>query len=137
MKTAKKTDELKDLRLAVGEMRSVARKLAAWADRMEQSLLQEPNKELPAEPAPASPAENPEDPAPAEAPVKAPEVSFQDLQGRLADLCAAGKADRVRQLILSFGVRKLSDLDPSHYAALFAAAADLFAAAADQNGKEA
>jgi hypothetical protein len=58
--------------------------------------------------APASPSE--------------PAVTLVDLRARLAELSRDGKADKVKALLAQFGVAKLTELDPSKFADVMAAA---------------
>lgn len=46
------------------------------------------------------------------------EYSFQQVRGLMADLSAMGKREQARALLQSFGVTRLSELDPVHYADL-------------------
>ena len=52
-------------------------------------------------------------------------VTLEEVRGRLAELSRAGKTGEVRELIKKHGGTKLSDVDPSKYAALLAYAEEL------------
>jgi hypothetical protein len=51
-----------------------------------------------------------------------PAVTLVDLRAKLADLSRDGKADKVKALLSKFGVAKLTELEPSKFAAVMAAA---------------
>ncbi len=50
--------------------------------------------------------------------VKEHVVGLEDVRGVLADKAAAGYTAQIREIICSFGVEKLSDVDPKNYPAL-------------------
>lgn len=54
-----------------------------------------------------------------EAPTKAPTIELSQVRSLLAKLSSSGKAKEVKELIESFNVKKLSDIDPSHYQELY------------------
>ena len=99
----------KDLREGIVKMREVAELLSAWADDLERSV----EKEIAQKPA-AEAAAMEDAPAP---------PSFEEVRGLLAAKSAAGCRTQVLALIQSYGVEKLSEVDPAHYAELLAAAA--------------
>ncbi len=49
-------------------------------------------------------------------------MTLVDLRARLAELSRDGKADKVKALLAQFGVAKLTELDPSKFAEVMAAA---------------
>lgn len=102
----------KDLRGGLEKMREVAELLNAWADDLESSLEKKNTKKAAAAAAGAAPA-------PAAPP------SLEEVRGLLAEKSAAGYREQVVSLIRSYGVEKLSEVDPSHYSDLMAAAAGL------------
>lgn len=55
----------------------------------------------------------------------APAVTLADVRACLAELSRAGFTGKVRELIHSHGADKLSDIDPSEYAAVLAEAEEL------------
>ncbi len=99
----------KDLREGIVKMREVAELLSGWADDLERSVEKETERKPAAETAAVK-----EVPAP---------PSFEEVRGLLAAKSAAGCRTQVLALIQSYGVEKLSEVDPAHYAELLAAAA--------------
>lgn len=63
--------------------------------------------------------EKPQPAPPKEAPTKAPTIELSQVRSLLAKLSSSGKAKEVKELIESFNVKKLSDIDPSHYQELY------------------
>ena len=60
-----------------------------------------------------------ETPAPStEEPI--PELSFLDVRKKFADMSRAGHTETLKGLLKKYGADKLSSVDPSQYAALFA-----------------
>ena len=47
-----------------------------------------------------------------------PEISLEDVRGKLAEKSRDGKTTQVRELILKYGAERLSEVDPKHYADL-------------------
>ncbi|MBQ1364832.1 MAG: hypothetical protein ABTA22_04910 [Clostridia bacterium] len=80
----------RNLAAGVKEMRSVAKRLLAWADDLEKSMAQE--KEAP---------ETLKDAAP---------VTTEQVKAFLTEKCAAGYGARVKALIASFGASTLSEV---------------------------
>lgn len=130
MKATTNPNDPKDLRRAIMEMRSVAMTLVTWADRLEKSLAKEEGdasavsaagnassaREVSAvgDVSAAGDVSATEDVSAAEE----KQLTLEDVQGPLADMCADGLSDAVRNLIRSFGVRKLSEVNPKQYATL-------------------
>lgn len=54
-----------------------------------------------------------------------PAITLVDLRAKLAELSRDGKADKVKALLSEFGVAKLTELEPSKFAAVMAAAGEL------------
>lgn len=54
-----------------------------------------------------------------------PAITLVDLRAKLAELSRDGKADRVKALLSEFGVAKLTELEPSKFAAVMAAAQEI------------
>ena len=80
----------RNLAAGVKEMRSVAKRLLAWADDLEKSMAQE--KEAPE-------------------PLKdAAQVTTEQVKAFLTKKCAAGYGARVKALIASFGASTLSEV---------------------------
>lgn len=52
-------------------------------------------------------------------------ISFTKLRAFLADLSRSGKTKEVRDIILSYGKEKLSDIEPSDYESLMEKAKEL------------
>jgi hypothetical protein len=106
----------KNLAAGVKEMRSVAKKLLAWADDLEKASA-------PASPDVAAPAAGgkpakavKEEPAPAAPPTLAAVKKF------LSEKCAAGYSAQVQALIASFGAKTLSGVPEGSLGALLDAA---------------
>ena len=128
----------KDLRSGVKMMRLVSLLLSEWADDMESSLDkkegQDPEKRVPEEQVSeeretekqetaknvvsgvASDAVDEES-----ALVAVPPPTFMEVQGLLAGKSASGYRTQVQALLRSYGVKKLSEVEPSRYAELAAA----------------
>lgn len=73
-------------------------------------------------------AQNDSSPAFAPLPIPAPEtspVTLEQVRAVLADKSQDGKLAEVRALISKYGAKKLSEVDPKHYAALLADAKEL------------
>ena len=123
----------KDLRGNVVKMREVAELLSGWADDLEATLEKKTCDRKTAAaamgdvPVEASPAVVEPEPAPAEAAASAAvtPLSFEEVRGVLAAKSAAGYRTQVLALICSYGVEKLSEVDPVHYADLMEAVASL------------
>ena len=62
---------------------------------------------------------------PAEVLEEKPAISFTEIRSYLAELSRAGKTAEIRQLILSYGKEKLSDIEPSSYSDLMQKAKEL------------
>ena len=88
----------KNLAAGIKEMRSVAKRLMAWADDLEKSAVS-------AEPEPVVAA----DAAPAVAPA-APPPTLAEVKAFLTGRCAAGYSAQVKALIASFGASSLSSV---------------------------
>ena len=124
MKATTNPNDPKDLRRAIMEMRSVAMTLVTWADRLEKSLAKEEDDASAV--SAAGDVSSAGDVSAVEGVSSAGDVSaagekqltLADVQGPLADMCADGLSDAVRNLIRSFGVRKLSEVNPKQYATL-------------------
>lgn len=80
----------------------------------------EAKKELPVETVEETPAEPAAEPA-----AELPEISFEQIRAKLAELSHAGKTDAVKDLFKSFGATKLSDIPEDKYSELMAAAENL------------
>ena len=133
MKATTNPNDPKDLRRAIMEMRSVAMTLVTWADRLEKSLAKEEGDASAVSAAgnasSAREVSAAEDVSAVEGVssagddssagcVSEKQLTLADVQGPLADMCADGLSDAVRNLIRSFGVRKLSEVNPKQYATL-------------------
>ena len=119
----------KNLAAGVKEMRTVAKKLLAWADDLEKAGKGEVQEDVgcPAAPDVAAPAggdpdhgEPPkavkEEPAPAAPP------TLSEVKAFLTKKCAAGYSAQVQALIASFGVSSLSKVPAESLGALLDAA---------------
>jgi hypothetical protein len=51
-----------------------------------------------------------------------PDITLEQVRTVLADKSRSGKTGKVRELLLSFGVEKLSEIDPPRYAEMLKAA---------------
>jgi len=101
---------------------SVATKLQEIAQEMVESAMNEGQSEAVEEkpvhateipkPAPKSPLKKPASPA----------ISEDDVRKVLGDKSRAGFTAEVKALISKYGVEKVSQLDPTHYAAIIAEA---------------
>ena len=137
----------KNLAAGIREMRSVVRRLTAWADDLEKfgGLTEEDTGQAdgsvpavadapdptPAEamtaavlseaPAAPMPAEAQTGPAPTE-PEPAPPPTLSEVKAYLTKLCAAGYAPQVKALIASFGAASLSGVPAESLGDLFDAA---------------
>lgn len=112
--------EKKNLAAGVKEMRSVAKKLLAWADDLEKASA-------PATPAVAAPADGGADrgePAKAVKEETAPAAppTFHEVKALLTKKCADGYAAQVKALIASFGVSSLSKVPAEFFGELYDAA---------------
>ena len=97
----------KNLAAGVKEMRSVAKKLLAWADDLEKAgkgEVQEADETVKEEPAPAAPP------------------TLSEVKAFLTKKCAAGYSAQVQALIASFGVSSLSKVPAESLGALLDAA---------------
>ena len=117
----------KDLRAGVACMRKTAAFLQQWADDLESSLEKNGNRKVIAEDAAAVLPEAAE-PVAAELPAAAEEknaepeeLTLDFMRSYLGTRSAAGLKTQVCALICSYGVSKLSELDPVHYPELLAA----------------
>jgi hypothetical protein len=52
----------------------------------------------------------------------APDITLEHVRAVLADKSRSGKTAKVRELLLSFGAEKLSEIDPARYAEMLKAA---------------
>lgn len=73
------------------------------------------NEKLAAEPK-AVPKKKPEPSKPKEPP--APQVTLDEVRTLLAAKAAAGHRDEVKAIVEAEGVKKLSEVDPAHFAAM-------------------
>ena len=110
----------KNLAAGVKEMRSVAKKLLAWADDLEKASA-------PATPAVAAPAAGSAaggKPAKAvkEAPAPVAPPTLAAVKKFLSEKCAAGYSAQVQALIASFGAKTLSGVPEGSLGALLDAA---------------
>ncbi len=48
------------------------------------------------------------------------EITLEDVRAELSKLSRAGKTDKARELVLKYGANKLTEIDPSKYAAMLA-----------------
>ncbi len=134
----------KDLRAGVASMRKTAAFLQQWADDLESSLGKKPVKEPevavvesvaavdesaaveePAAVAVEEVAAVEAEPAAAGEVAPAPELTLGEMQKILGEKSAQGFRTQVGALVCSYGVRKLSELDPKYYAELVEAVAGL------------
>lgn len=69
-----------------------------------------------------APAANP---APAEPAAEGPGYTLEEVRKKLATLSKEGKKDQVQQLLVSFGVSKLTELSPGDYPAVMEKAGKL------------
>lgn len=91
-------NQVKLLRSVIGDIRSLADHMQALADTMEdQEII---NTEKPKK----------------EELVHLKEVTLEEVRMVLADKSRSGKTVEVKELIATFGVEKLSDIDKSNYA---------------------
>ena len=95
----------KNLAAGIREMRSVARRLTAWADDLEKfgGLTEE-------------------DTGQADGSVPTPPPTLSEVKAYLTKLCAAGYAPQVKALIASFGAASLSGVPAESLGDLFDAA---------------
>lgn len=91
----------KNLAAGVKEMRSVAKRLLAWADDLEKAGKNEEEKEAPAPKAPPK---------------------LDEVKAFLTKKCAAGYSAQVQALIASFGAKTLSGVPEGSLGALLDAA---------------
>lgn len=132
----------KNLAAGVKEMRSVAKKLLAWADDLEKAGKGEVQEDVgcPAAPDVAAPADSgadhgepskavKEEPAPVvpskvvkEEPAPAAPPTLSEVKAFLTKKCAAGYSAQVQALIASFGVSSLSKVPAESLGALLDAA---------------
>lgn len=131
--------KMEGLRAGVAEMRSVAARLLAWAEDLEDSF-QNPEASAGEVAAGESGEAGPEESGavvaassgasvgaavePADE-VSDRELTLEYVRGILADKCAAGYGAQVKALIESFGVSSLSEVPPLMYAGLVASASVL------------
>ena len=125
-------EKLKELRAGVEEMRSVARKLMAWASDLEKSFLKDAPAGKPAAEVPVSgepvaavavPVASAAEPAVAvNAVVAVPVPGRAEVKAFLTAKCAAGYSAQVKALIASFGVSSLSEVPEECLSALMEAA---------------
>jgi membrane protein involved in colicin uptake len=91
----------------------------------EKPAAEKPAAEKPAAEKPAAEKPVAEKPA-AEKPVATTaELSLETVRGRLTELSRDGKSAAVKQLLSQFGASKLTELDPSKFAEVYAAAGSL------------
>ena len=119
----------KNLAAGVKEMRSVAKKLLAWADDMEKAGKGEVQEDVgcPAAPDVAAPADSGADhgeppKAVKEEPAPAAPPTLSEVKAFLTKKCAAGYSAQVQALIASFGVSSLSKVPAESLGALLDAA---------------
>jgi len=93
----------------IEDMRSLADSLQAVADAIGQN---DPEDAAAPDPAPAAKP----DPAPADPPPKA--ITLEEVRAVLAEKSHDGFTAEVRGLLEKYGAKKLSGVDPKHYAAL-------------------
>ena len=100
---------------------SVATKLQEIAQEMVMETANEAQQK--AQPAPADETPKPEKTAP-KAPKKpaSPAITEDDVRKVLGDKSRDGFTAKVRELLTKYGVSKVSQLDPVHYAAVIAEA---------------
>lgn len=92
---------------------------------VKQAVVPNCGKPKPA-PAPEPEPEAVQAPQPeSEAKADAPEVSLEAVRKILSELSRAGKQKDVKELILSMGANKLTDVEPAKYAELLAKAKEL------------
>lgn len=65
------------------------------------------------------------DPAPAEPAAEGPGYTLEEVRKKLATLSKEGKKDQVQQLLVSFGVSKLTELNAGDYPAVMEKAGKL------------
>lgn len=106
----------KNLAAGVKEMRSVAKRLLAWADDMEKAGKNE-EVETVKEAQASKPAETVK-----EAPAPKTPPKLDEVKAFLTKKCAAGYSAQVKALIASFGASSLSGVPAESLAALMEAA---------------
>ena len=119
----------KNLAAGIKEMRSVAKKLLAWADDLEKAGKGEVQEDVgcPAAPDVAAPADSGADhgeppKAVKEEPAPAAPPTLSEVKAFLTKKCAAGYSAQVQALIASFGVSSLSKVPAESLGALLDAA---------------
>lgn len=95
----------------VSDMQSLADSLKALADAMTSS-------EAPADLIPDEPASAPSKPEP-------PKITVEQIRAVLADKSQSGLTANVRELLMKFGVARLSELSPERYPEMLKAAEEL------------
>lgn len=109
---------LDDLRSCGEDMIRIANELTRMFSDTGTAPETSEAKEAPA-PAAAEPEKPEKEAAP---PDPGKKYSYEDVRGVLADLSANGNRDAARSLILKHGANKLSEINPSEYAAIIAEA---------------
>lgn len=66
-----------------------------------------------------------DDAPPVESTPEQPKVTLEQVRAVLAEKSHAGHTAEVRELLVKFGAKKLSEIDPSNYAALLVLAEDV------------
>ena len=104
---------------AIETIRKIGEGIIALADQLEATPIQKVVDEakLPEEEAVKLPEEEQAVPEKEEKPIK-----FEDVRAALAEISQGGKTAEMKALIAKYGTGKLSDVDPSKYAALLAEA---------------
>lgn len=145
-------EKTEGLRAGVAEMRSVAQRLLAWADDLEQSFRDQkaPEREVEnaavGKPAAAAKRKNAGSGRAATGRTTAESaadekekvtVKLPGVRAILAEKCAAGFSTQVKALIESYGVSSLKDVPPEKYGELLDAVAGLGAGDAAEGDADA
>lgn len=115
---------IESLAAALGGMGTEAPVAATVAEIMvekEEAPVKEAKQEAPAEKA-DEPVETSADEKAEEKKPETPSISLETVRGKLAALSQSGKQKEVKELISSFGAKKLTDVPAEKYAELLAAA---------------
>lgn len=116
--------KMKELSQTLDDLRSCGEDMIRIANELTEMFSDTESTREPAEakaaPAPATEPEKLKKEAAPPKPEK--KYSYEDVRGVLADLSANGNRDAARSLILKHGANKLSEINPSEYAAIIAEA---------------
>ena len=99
-----------DLELILSELQTAANVINNVVDTMRNHFIQPDNPTASAEPV-AEPVPEVTEPA---------TITLEHVRAELSKLSRAGKTDKARELVLKYGANKLTEIDPSKYAAMLA-----------------